>query len=459
MNSDSARSRIVSGQVHRRNFIKAAAGSAGLAAVGPWVLDGSRNRAARTSAGVSGGPAATAPTVNIGYIGSFSGLLAPDFKAAANYVARTLQQHFNAHGLVIGGKRHNVSITTLDTGGSEALAVENVDYLYQHGADLILVHDSAPVAAVVGRTCQSLGVPCISTGLPWETWFLARGGKLGGTRAKSASWKWSYHFFWGLADVEPALADMWGSLATDKAAGGLWPNNDDLGIPYGNAKTGFPALLEKRGYTVKAERYPDGGLNSAAAIAAFESAKAQILTGTPAQSDFMGFWKSAAAYQPEVVSLLGTVDYPADVQLVNKARSAVGLSCGVWWAPTFPYRSSITGQTSAELAAAYTSAEKLQWSQAVGSTHALYEVACAALVKAGSTSRGRIATALSTLSHTTIVGPVNWSAGPVKNVSTTIVVGGQWRKAKNYPFDLVVVSNKTHSKIPVGGKLQAISYT
>lgn len=452
MNNDSAPSRIASGQVHRRDFLKVAAGSAGLAAVGPWVLGGAAHRA-------SGVPSATAPTVAIGYIGSFSGPLAPDFKPAATFVARTLQQHFNAHGIVIAGKRHNVTISTLDSGGSPSMAAEIVDVLAQDGVDLILVHDSAPVAAAAAAACQSLGVPCISTGIPWETWFLARGGKLGGTRAKSASWKWSYHFFWGLADVEPALAGMWGSLATDKAVGGLWPNNDDLGVPYGNAKTGFPALLEKRGYTVKAERYPDGDLNSAAAIAAFESAKAQILTGTPGSTDFRSFWKAAAAYRPEVVSLLGAIDYPADVQYVNEARSAAGLSCGVWWAPTFPYRSSITGQTSAQLAATYTSAEKLQWSQAVGSTHALFEVACAALIKAGSTSRGRVAAALSKLSHTTVVGPVNWNAGPVKNVSTTIVVGGQWRKAKNYPFDLVVVSNKTHSKIPVGGKLQAISYT
>ena len=33
MNSDSAPARIVSGQVHRREFLKVAAGSAGLAAV------------------------------------------------------------------------------------------------------------------------------------------------------------------------------------------------------------------------------------------------------------------------------------------------------------------------------------------------------------------------------------------------------------------------------------------
>jgi branched-chain amino acid transport system substrate-binding protein len=457
MNSDSVPPRIVSSQVRRREFLKVAAGSAGLAAVGPWVLGGNRNRSARTS----GGAAATAPTVKIGFIGPFTSPLASDFGPAATFVQRTLQQHFNSRGLVIDGKRHNVSITTLDSSGSESLAEEDADVLAQDGTDLILVHDAAPIAAIVARMCQSAGVPCISTGIPWETWFLARGGKLGETRAKSASWKWSYHFFWGLADVEPAFADMWSSRATDKAVGGLWPNNDDLGVPYGNAKSGFPALLEKRGYKVKAERYPDGGLNSAAAIAAFESAKAQILTGTSDQSDFKSFWQAAhlAGYQPEVVSLLGAIDYPADVQYVNETGPAAGLSCGVWWAPTFPYRSSITGQTSAQLAAAYTSAEKLQWSQAVGSTHALYEVACAALIKAGSTSRGRVAAALSKLSHTTVVGPVNWSAGPVKNVSTTPVVGGQWRKAKNYPFDLVVVSNKTHPKIPVGGKLQAISYT
>ena len=54
----------------------------------------------------------------------------------------------------------------------------------------------------------------------------------------------------------------------------------------------------------------------------------------------------------------------------------------------------------------------------------------------------------------TIVGPVNWANGPVKNVSKTPLVGGQWTKTAK-GFDLVICENATAPNIPVGGKLRS----
>ena len=54
-----------------------------------------------------------------------------------------------------------------------------------------------------------------------------------------------------------------------------------------------------------------------------------------------------------------------------------------------------------------------------------------------------------------IVGPVKWTGKPVKNVTKTPLVGGQWQR-KNGKYELVIAENKTAPKIPVGGKLQLI---
>ena len=58
--------------------------------------------------------------------------------------------------------------------------------------------------------------------------------------------------------------------------------------------------------------------------------------------------------------------------------------------------------------------------------------------------------------YKSMVGPVKWTGQPVKNVTKTPLVAGQWqRKAER--FDLVITTNKTAREIPVGGELQLLS--
>jgi branched-chain amino acid transport system substrate-binding protein len=56
-----------------------------------------------------------------------------------------------------------------------------------------------------------------------------------------------------------------------------------------------------------------------------------------------------------------------------------------------------------------------------------------------------------------IVGPLDWNSGPVKNVTTTALVGGQWRRGGHYPYELTIVSNKQHPEIPASGGVQALA--
>ena len=56
----------------------------------------------------------------------------------------------------------------------------------------------------------------------------------------------------------------------------------------------------------------------------------------------------------------------------------------------------------------------------------------------------------------TIVGPVNWSGQPLRNVSKTPLVAGQWRKDGD-ATDLVITTNATAPEIPVGGELKLLS--
>jgi branched-chain amino acid transport system substrate-binding protein len=44
----------------------------------------------------------------------------------------------------------------------------------------------------------------------------------------------------------------------------------------------------------------------------------------------------------------------------------------------------------------------------------------------------------------------------VPNVTRTPLVGGQWGRGKDFRFDMVVVSNRAATNIPVSGKLRPI---
>ena len=51
---------------------------------------------------------------------------------------------------------------------------------------------------------------------------------------------------------------------------------------------------------------------------------------------------------------------------------------------------------------------------------------------------------------------MRWSGKPVKNVTKTPLVAGQWQGTEG-DFDLVITANKTAPEIPVGGELLLLS--
>jgi branched-chain amino acid transport system substrate-binding protein len=66
-----------------------------------------------------------------------------------------------------------------------------------------------------------------------------------------------------------------------------------------------------------------------------------------------------------------------------------------------------------------------------------------------------VSAAIKGTSISTIVGDVNWSNGPVPNVSKTPLVSGQWQKSGD-GVELVITNNKHAPQIPVGGELQLL---
>ncbi|MEK9812844.1 MAG: hypothetical protein VW440_07360 [Bordetella sp.] len=156
------------------------------------------------------------------------------------------------------------------------------------------------------------------------------------------------------------------------------------------------------------------------------------------------------------------IAFPAAVDALGDA--ADGLSQELWWTPVNPYKSSLNGQSSKAMTAAYEQQTKRQWNGALGYSHANFEVAIDTLKRTKNIDdKASIRDALAATDLKTMAGPVSWKGGPlnpVKNVCRMPLVSGQWVKGAHpkYKYDLLVVNNETAPEIPLQAKPKAIPY-
>lgn len=390
--------------------------------------------------------------VRIGYVSPQTGPLAP-FGEADSFVVDQMTEYFADNPVTINGVEHGVEIIVKDTQSDSARAADVANELIlEDEADLILVSSTPDTTNPVSDTCEANGVPCISTVAPWQPAFFGRGGD------PENPFEWTYHFFWGLEDVQAVYLDMWSQVDTNQTAGGLWPNDPD-GQAWGSQEpTGFPAVVGEQGYEiVDPGFYENGTQDFTAQISAFKDANAEILLGVPIPPDFTTFWNQAQQqdFNPTIATIGKALLFPSSVEALGESGQNLGTE--VWWSPTHPFSSSLTEQSAEELAAAYEEETGQPWTQPIGFVHALFEVATAALEQAESPDDAEgIAAALNELQVETVVGPLDWTSGPVPGVAKTPLTGGQWRIDEDDEWDLVIVSNSEAPEIPTAGSVEPL---
>lgn len=390
-----------------------------------------------------------AKPVKIGYVSPQTGPLAP-FAEADNFIVGSVREVFKKQNLPF-----EIVVKDSQTNSNRAAEVA-ADLILKDKVSLMVVGAAPETDNPVADQCELNEVPCVSTVSPWQPWFFARGGK------PDKPFKWTYHYFWGLEDAIGIILDMWSQpqLKTNRVVGAAFANDPD-GNAWGDAERGLPPALEKNGYRlVHPSHFQTLTDNFSAQISAFKEAGVEIVTGNMIPPDFTTFWTQARqqGLRPKICTITKALLFPSSVESVG--QTANNLSTEVWWSPTFPYKSSLTGQSAAELASAYTKATGKQWTQPIGFVHSLFEVASDILKRSADAQDA--AANLDSLLKTnleTIVGPIGWGKGPMKNVAKTPLVSGQWRLASGGPFkyDLVIVANGLAPQIPLGGKMELLA--
>jgi branched-chain amino acid transport system substrate-binding protein len=393
-------------------------------------------------------------TIKLGFTTPLTGPLG-GFGEANEFILKGVNDLLK-DGLMVGGKSFKVEILQRDTESkSDTAATQAGKLITDDKVDMMLAIATPEMINPSADQCEANGVPCLSTLAPWQPYFFGRNGD------PAKGFDWTYHFFWGADQLVGVFTDLWNTIPTNKVIGMLCPNDPD-GNALADAKTGFPAGIAGAGYTlVDGGRYNTLSDDFSTMIGQFKAKGAEALVGIPIPPDFATFWTQAAqqGWKPKVVTIAKAVLFPAAIEsLPNNIGD--GVSSEVWWTPSHPFSSSLTGASAKKLADDYTAATGKQWTQFVGFVHALLEVALDVISRAGSKDKKALQKAIGETDLKTIVGPVSYGKkGLPKNISTTPLVGGQWQKTSGgkYPYDLVIVSNTQAPEIPVGGKLKPIA--
>lgn len=393
---------------------------------------------------------AATPTLKVGHVSPRTGPLA-GFAEADDFVLKGIEAALSS-GLENNGKSWNVEIISKDSQSNPNRAAEvAADLILRDEVDIIVAASTPDTVNPVADQAEINEVPCITTDCPWQPYFFGRNGVPGEGFAST------YHFFWGLEDVIGAFLDMWGQSGVAKKVGGLFPNDAD-GNAWGHPELGLPTPLAAAGYDlIDPGRFQPLSDDFSNYIAAFKEAGCEIVTGNMIAPDFATFWSQAAqqGFNPKIVTIGKALLFPSVIESLGDRGD--GLSSEVWWSPNHPFASSLTGASAKDLATGYTTESGRAWTQPIGFKHALFEVVADVVKRAEDLEDPEaITAAIAGTSLNTIVGPVDWSKGPINNVTKTPLVAGQWQKTGDR-FELEVVANSAAPEIALTSDLKLLS--
>jgi branched-chain amino acid transport system substrate-binding protein len=388
--------------------------------------------------------------IRVGWVSPTTGPIAA-FGSADEYILKVVREVIG-DGIEVNGTTYPVRIITKDSQSNPNRAAEVAsELILEDEVHLMLSSSTADTVLPVADQCELNEVPSVSTDTPWDSFFFARGGD------PAVGFDWTYHFFWGANQIVDSYASLWGQIDTNKKVGLLLSNDSD-GVALSHPENGMAAMIRKAGYEVV-----DGGLfeplsdDYSAQIGKMKDAGVDIITGVFLPPDWTTFWVQSAqqGFRPKAATVAKALLFPTAIEALGDL--GVGLSTEVWWSPDHPYKSTLTGQSSADLASGFTRMSGKQWVQPMGYKHALLEVAIDVLKRsADPTDPGAIMDAVRATEMTTLVGPVSWKNGPVPNASPTPVVGGQWVKGEDFPFDIKIAENQYAPEIGVQKKFESL---
>ncbi|MBG19600.1 MAG: ABC transporter substrate-binding protein [Rhizobiales bacterium] len=394
--------------------------------------------------------AQTAGKIKMGYISPATGPLGL-FGETDGFTVQKIREALGGQLQSANGDLYELEILERDSQSNPNKAAEIAGDLILNDEVNILVPASTTDTILPSMEQAELyETPCISSGAPWQAVIMPRGG---------GEFNWTYHFFWGLDEALNTFVGLWNGLETNRKVGMLFPQNID-GETWGNEDYGLPRPTREAGYEVTIPGYFQPRTNDfSAQISAFKEAGCEIIGGITYPDDLKTFVTQCnqQGYKPKAVTVAAALLFPGSVEAMGPLGN--GMTSEVWWTPAFPFKSSITGQTGQQLADQWETEQKRQWTQPLGYSHAVMEIALDVLKRSSDPlDREANREALAATDLQTVVGRINFTGQPHKNICTTPIFGGQWVKGEKWPYDLKIVDNTVNQLFPPEQKIVALTW-
>ncbi|WP_186395696.1 ABC transporter substrate-binding protein [Stappia sp. TSB10GB4] len=394
--------------------------------------------------------AQTAGRIKMGYISPATGPLGL-FGETDGFTVQKIREALGGQIRSAKGDLYDIEILERDSQSNPNKAAEIAGNLILNDEVNILVPASTTDTILPSMEQAELyETPCISAGAPWQAVIMPRGG---------GEFDWTYHFFWGLDEALNTFVGLWNGLDTNRKVGMLFPQNID-GETWGNEDYGLPRPTREAGYDVTIPGYFQPRTNDfSAQISAFKAAGCEIIGGITYPDDLKTFVTQCnqQGYKPKAVTVAAALLFPSGVEAMGPLGN--GMTSEVWWTPAFPFKSSITAQSGQQIADQWEAEQKRQWTQPLGYSHAVLEIAIDVLRRSSNPlDREANRDALAATDLQTVVGQIRFSGQPHKNICTTPIFGGQWVKGETWPYDLKIVDNTVNQLFPPEQKIVALTW-
>ncbi len=394
-------------------------------------------------AGKSGGAASDSKVIKIGYVNPTTGPLAGNGEGCA-WAVKQITDYVDEHPILVDGVEKTIQVIVYDSESDQNKCTELAQKLIEEdNVDLMIAIQTPNTVIPVAQVCERYGVPCIATQSPVDP--LAN---------SLEQFNWTYDFFYTLDEVYESQRALWTKAGYAPGSGakvGLLFANDTDGTSWHDL---FVRRLAEDGYTVvDPGQYPSRTTDFTSVANTFKNEQIDLIAGTNIPPDFMNAYSAIIAAGVEVgcVTMGKCALLQSDVEALGDL--ADGIMTQVWWAPTNPFVSDLTGVSCSEINEKYMAENGRVMPQPTAFAYAGLELAVQTFTKAGTTEKNAVLKAIGELTCQTIVGSVDYSKQQKGlRYSSSVLTGGQWQRDENGTLVLVIIDNSLYPEIPITGE-------
>lgn len=392
---------------------------------------------------ISGCGKSSGDTIRIGYVNPTTGPLAGNGEGC-DWVVAQIEDYLKDNPIKVNGEEKSCEIIVYDSESDANKCSELTQKLIEEdNADMIIAIQTPNTVIPVAEVAERYGVPCIATQSPVDS--------LADSREE---FNWTFCSFYTLDDVYESQRALWTAAGCGVGSGakvGLLFANDADGTAWHGL---FTKRLADDGYVVvDPGQYPSGTTDFTSLANKFKTEDIDIIAGTNIPPDFMNSYNAIISAGVEVkgVTMGKCCLLQSDVEALGDL--ADGIMTQVWWAPTNPYSSALTGISSEELDKAYAADhDGRTMPQPAAYAYEALELAIGTFNSSKSLDKEDVREALKNLETDTIIGHVKYDQ-KMKGLtfSRTVLCGGQWQR-EDGELKLKIIDNSLHPEIPVTGE-------